>query len=285
MLLWRKDCKPNAASAPSGGAPDYGGSSPLVADGLCIVHVGDGATGGLTAFDAVTGELRWRYAEGYAPMSGSPILVDLAGERQVVTYSSSCAAGVSASTGRRIWGSGSGGVGPPHTTPVRYKDLLLVADILQPLRAVRLDRGADGVTATDVWKSKGLPLGYSSPVIAGDLVFGMSSRKNGCFFCLDAARGTTLWESDGNQGDYASILSAGSVLLFLTEKGRLLVVKPNASAYEPIAEYHVSDADTHAHPVILGDRLLIKDASSLRSLLIAAPAPGRADEHLSPAGK
>jgi RNA polymerase sigma factor (sigma-70 family) len=268
-LLWRKNCKANAAPARPPSAHDYGGSSPLVADGLCIVHVGDGKNGGLTAFDALSGEQRWCYGEGYSPMSGSPILADLAGERQVVTYSSSNAAGVSAATGNKLWRVGADGVGQPHTTPVRYKELLILADILQPLRAIRLDRNDQGITVRDVWKSQGLPLGYSSPVLAGDLVFGMSSRKNGCFFCLDASSGETRWESAGRQGDYVSILNAGSVLLFLTEKGRLIVVKPSATAYEPIVEYHVSDADTHAHPVFLGERLLIKDADTLRSLRIS----------------
>src|SRR5262249_60047187 len=101
-------------------------------------------------------------------------------------FSSANAAGVSAVTGKKLWRVGKDGVGQPHTTPLRYGDLLLVADILQPLRAVRLERGDKGLTAKDVWKAKGLPLGYSSPVIVGDLVFGMSSRKNGCFFCLEA---------------------------------------------------------------------------------------------------
>jgi outer membrane protein assembly factor BamB len=271
--LWRKDCKPNPAAAPH----DYGGSSPLVADGLCIVHVGDGKTGGLTAFDALTGEWKWCYADGYSPMSGSPILVDLAGERQVVTYTASSPAGVSAATGKKLWGVGSGGVGQPHTTPVRYKDLLLLADILQSLRALRLEEGGQGIRALEVWKAKDLPLGYSSPVLAGNLVFGMSSRKNGCFFCLDADSGTTLWVSDGRQGDYASLLNAGGVLLFLTERGRLIVVKPSATAYEPVAEYQVSDSDTHAHPVFLGNRILIKDASTLRSFRIEPDAGKRAD--------
>src|SRR5262249_43397247 len=110
--------------------------------------------------------------------------------------------------------------------------------------------------------------GYSSPVLAGDLVFGMSSRNNGCFFCLDAAGGKTLWESPGGQGDYASVLNAGGVLLFLTERGRLLGVKASAAAFGPLAEYQVSDTDTHAHPVFLGDRLLIKDQTTLRSFRI-----------------
>ncbi len=267
-LLWRRSCNSSAPAVPPGADPNYGGSSPLIADGLCIVHAGDGKKGGLTAFDAMTGEAKWCFAEGYSPMSGSPILVDLAGERQVVTYSASSAAGVSLATGMKLWQAATAGPGQPHTTPVRHNDLLLVADILQPLRALRLEKGDQGMVVKEVWKSKDLPLGYSSPVAAGGLVFGMTSRKLGCFFCLDAATGKTLWESDGRQGDYASLLHAGSVLLFLTERGRLIVARPSAATFEPIAEYQVSDSDTHAHPLFLGQRILIKDAVSLRSFRI-----------------
>jgi outer membrane protein assembly factor BamB len=266
-LLWRKECKPPT----NGGQHDYGGTSPLLADGLCIVHVGDGRTGGLTAFDARTGELKWCYPHtpgGFGPISGSPILAELAGERQVVTYHDGTTLGVDPVTGKKLWAAESRGPGQPHTTPVVYRDTVLVADILQPLRALRLERTDDGITVHEVWKAKNLPLGYSSPVVVGDLVFGMSTRKNGCFFCLDAATGRTLWETAGNEGDYASIVNAGSVLFFLTEKGRLLVVRPSARAFEPIAEYRVSDTDTHAHPVFLGDRILIKDGTTLRSFRI-----------------
>jgi RNA polymerase sigma factor (sigma-70 family) len=265
-LFWRKDCKPEKAAV-GPGMHAYGGSSPLIADGLCLAHGGDGKKGGLTAFDAVTGELKWCYSEGSWPMSGSPILVDLAGERQVVTWFSCKAVGVSVA-GRKLWEAGPGGPAQPYTTPVQYKDLLILADSLQPLRAVRPARKDSGVTVKDVWGSKDLPLGYSSPVLAGDLLFGMSSIKNGRFFCLAAATGKTRWKSPGGQGNYASIVNAGNVLLCLTEKGRLIVVRPSADKYDPIAEYKVSDTDTHAHPVFLGERILIKDATTLRSLRI-----------------
>jgi outer membrane protein assembly factor BamB len=269
-LLWRKDCKPGRAPTD----PAYGGSSPLVADGLCIVHGGDGKSGGLTAFDAATGEVRWCCSDGYVPMSGSPILVDLAGERQAVTYAASNAAGVSAATGRKLWGTGTNTLAPPYTTPVRYRDLILLNDVLQPLRALRLEKGDQGITAKQEWKaSNNLPLACCSPVIAGDRVFGMSSRREGCFFCLDAASGATLWESDGNQGAHASLLNAGGVLLFLTDGGRLLVVRPSAAAFEPIAEYRVSDTETYAHPVFLGERILIKDQTTVRCFRIE-PDPG-----------
>src|SRR5262245_30979935 len=77
-LLWRKQSRER---------PPYGGpASPLVADGLCFVHMGcDGKNeDGLTAFDAATGEVKWHIADGSRPGYGSPLLADLAGERQVV---------------------------------------------------------------------------------------------------------------------------------------------------------------------------------------------------------
>ena len=269
-LVWRKEWKLPPGPAATG--HNYGGTSPLVADGLCIVHVGDGKTGGLTAFDARTGEVKWCSAHG-SNGSSSPILVDLAGERQVVTFTSSGLVGVSAATGKKLWGTSSLG-GSGYTTPVQHKDLLIFADDRRPLRAIRLEKGDKGLTTKEVWKAPGHPLYYSSPVLAGDLLFGMSVSKSGHFFCLDANTGQTLWEGPARLGlterreSHASILKAGSVLLFLTDRGRLLVVKPSATAYEPIAEYRVSDTETDAHPVFLGDRLLIRDQLILRSFRI-----------------
>jgi RNA polymerase sigma factor (sigma-70 family) len=265
-LLWRKDTKYSP----------YMGSSPLVTDGLCIVCINDGAkTGGLTAFDAKTGDVRWRLDEGGSAMSGSPILVDLAGERQLVTYSNWNPCGVSLATGKKLWGVGPGGAGMPCTTPARYKDLLILADNLDVLRALRLEKGDKGITAKEVWKSHGdLKLYYSSPVIVGDLVFGMSTKNGGCFFCLDARSGKTFWESDGRQGGYASFLNLGSAVLILKDRGRLLVVKPSGTAFETLAEYRVCDRATMAHPVFVGDRILIKDDITLRMFRIE-PDGGR----------
>jgi outer membrane protein assembly factor BamB len=261
-LIWSKSSR----SLP------YGGSSPLVADGLCIAHVGDGKSGGLTAFDAQTGEVKWCYADGSRHASGSPILVDLAGERQVVTAALGGLVGVSAATGKKLWGLSSGAAS--CVTPIRHKDLIIFASDREPLRAVRVEKGDKGVTAKEVWQAKGHPLYYSSPVLAGDLLFGMSVGKSGHLYCLDANTGETMWEGPARFGQAergvgnASALVAGSSLLFLTDRGRLLVVKPIATGYERIAEYTFSDAQTLAHPILIGNRLLIRDRTALRCLRI-----------------
>jgi outer membrane protein assembly factor BamB len=260
-MLWRKEAR---------SAPPYGGpASPLVGDGLCVVHTGcDHKEDGLTAFDAATGEVKWKLAEGGRAGAGSPLFADLAGERQVVALTSWGLVGLSPATGKKLWTLKLDG-SEKNSTPLLYKDLILFADYKERPRAIRLERGEKGITPKEVWKGDGPTPYMSSPVLEGDLVFGSSSRGQGCFFCLDARTGKTLWESPERKGSgYATTVTARSVLLFLTVDGRLVVVKPNGQAYEPVAEYKVSDRQTWAYPVFLGDRILIRDDLTLRSFRI-----------------
>lgn len=264
-LHWRKDM----------GSPIYGASaSPLVHEGVCIIQVGKG---GLTAFDVATGAVKWSYDDVIGgPGYGSPILADLAGQRQVVTIAQSHFLGVSAATGKLLWR-----LHVPRwdlqqcITPVQYKDLLIFAESGEPLRAIRLEKGDRGITAKEAWKAKShTASGYHtcSPVLAGDWLLGFSGHNQGHLYCLDAKTGQTLWQSDGRLGGQASgnasILNARSVWLVLTNSGRLMVVKPSGTNYEPIAEYRVSDSHTDPYPVFLGDRILIKDDTTLRCLRI-----------------
>jgi RNA polymerase sigma factor (sigma-70 family) len=264
-LLWRKDSKQY---------PVYGAAaSPLVENGLCIVHAGGPGKGGLTAFDAATGDVKWCNTDSIGPSYASPILADLVGERQVLTFTQGNFLSVSAATGKRLWG-----LSLPRfdvekcLTPVRYKDLIVVADYQEPLRAIRPERGEKGIVPKEVWKASGPPMHMSSPVLAGDWLFGFSGQKGGHLFCLDARTGRTLWQSEGRLGgsatSYASLLNAGSVWLALTNNGWLIVLRASGTAYEPITEYQVAEGGTDAHPVFLGDRILIKDDLTLRSFRI-----------------
>jgi outer membrane protein assembly factor BamB len=266
-VLWRKTSR---------AAPPYGGpASPLVTDGLCIVHLGCDSKGdedGLTAFDEKTGEVKWRFVDGCRPGSGSPILAELAGERQVVLVTGWDLRGVSVTTGKKLWAVRLDGP-EKNSTPVLYKDLIIFTVYKDSPRAVRLEKGEKGITPVEVWRGDAPGSYMSTPVLDGDLLFGMSVRGRGCFCCLDARSGKTLWESDEKQGfGYASFVNAGSVWLFLTDRGRLVVVKPGGKGYEPVAEYKVCDRPTFAHPVFLGDRILIRDDLTLRSFRIEPDA-------------
>jgi len=264
-LLWRHDF---AGQYPPG-APGWGTSaSPLVDGGSCILHVGGPDKGGLSAFDVRTGKANWCY-DGDGPAYGSPILVDLAGERQVVTLTLNDFAGISAATGRLLWKIPCREIHSENClTPIAYKDLLIFSGRKERPRAIRLEKSPSGISPVEVWTGDGPTLYMTTPVLAGNLLFGLSERKQGQLFCLDAGTGKTLWEGDARLESSASILNAGNIFLVLTTRGQLMVVKAAGASCDVIATYHVSDSPTWAHPVFLGDRILIKDRSTLRSFRI-----------------
>jgi outer membrane protein assembly factor BamB len=225
--------------------------------------VGGNTQGALTAFDAATGAEKWSW-KGDGPAYASPIVVELAGTRQVVTQSRHSIVGVSAATGDLLWQI------PYKTmyaqnivTPVLYRDTLIFSGIGNPVIGVKLlKHGAEWTTET-VWQNKDFSMYMSSPVVSGDLLFGFSQRKSGQFFCLKPGDGTTLWTSEGRQADNAAIVAAGSVWLILTSDGNLIVARQSDKAFEPLRTYSVADSPTWAHPVVMGHGILIKDATNL----------------------
>jgi hypothetical protein len=70
----------------------------------------------------------------------------------------------------------------------------------------------------------------------------------------------------------AYVLNAGSVWLVQSSRGQLIVVKPSGQEYQPIAQYTVADSRTEAHPVFLGNRILIKAWDTLTSFAIGEGA-------------
>jgi hypothetical protein len=67
-------------------------------------------------------------------------------------------------------------------------------------------------------------------------------------------------------GENAAILSAGGLFFFLTNEAKLFVLKDTATSFAPIREYEVANSPTWAHPVFVGNHILIKDQTTLASL-------------------
>ncbi|MGH9147419.1 MAG: PQQ-binding-like beta-propeller repeat protein, partial [Vicinamibacterales bacterium] len=76
--------------------------SPVVDGNLVIVLVGGHDDGALTAFDVATGDAKWSW-NGDGPAYGSPMVFDLGGTRQVVTFTQKNLVGVSLATGELLW--------------------------------------------------------------------------------------------------------------------------------------------------------------------------------------
>jgi outer membrane protein assembly factor BamB len=259
-LKWRKD----GAAMFGGKIADFGtAASPIVDRGLAIASLGGDGRGAMIAFDSETGAEKWRWT-GDGPGYATPIVVEIAGKRQIVTQSQQNIVGVWADNGGLLWKI-------PFTTeyvqnivtPIAYKDLLIFSGINKGVFAVRVG-WRDNKWATDtVWQNKEVSMYMNSPVLAGNLLFGLSHRNKGQFFCLNADDGKTLWTGDGRQGENAAMVIAGNTIFSLTNDANLIVTSASDKAATPIKKYTVASSQTWAHPAIAGKRVLIKDEQTL----------------------
>ncbi|MDB5313092.1 MAG: hypothetical protein JWO38_7294 [Gemmataceae bacterium] len=249
--------------------PPYGAAtSPLVAGDVCIVWVGgtDPAGGGkLIAVDVKTGERKWAGTLDDGPGYASPVIAELAGKPQLVTQSRRHLCGFDPATGKILWEQKfTTGYDQNSVTPVVYKDLVIHGGYERPTAALRLRKtDGPGLKPEPVWELREHTLYMSTPVVAGDRLFGLSTKGGGTLFCATAGTGDVVWTSPGRVGPYAALIAAGSFVLVQTTGADLWVLRADGAKFDPVAEYKLADTQTWAHPALVGHKLLIKDATHL----------------------
>ncbi len=263
-LKWRQEFSKQFPKT----SPLFGAAmSPIIDSGLLIAHVGGHDKGALTAFDPTTGAVKWSNALD-GPGYSSPIVVTLAGIRQIVTSTQVNVIGVEVATGKLLWKMPAKSQYDENSvTAIAFHDMVIFAREGQGVTAVRLEKQESGFVPKEVWNNKETPMYLNSPVLIGNSLVGLSPTKKGQFFALNAATGKTLWQGPGRMGEYAGILNlGGKYLLLLLNDANLVVLPANATEYLPAAQYTVATSPTWAHPVVMGRRILVKDQTSLSSL-------------------
>jgi len=237
--------------------------SPAVDRGLVIVHVGGHDNGALTAFDVASGKTRWSW-NGDGPAYGSPLVLPLAGTRQVVTFTQQNHVGVSAETGELLWRR-------PYTTasnttaqtPLIYKDMIIETGRGNGVTAFRAAQRGSQWATENVWHTDEVSLHMSDAVEIDGVLVGLSHLNSGQYFALDLETGRVLWTSDPRQAEHAAIARAGRTIFSLENDAELVVIRHNRTRFEPIARYEVASSETWAQPVMSGNRIFVKDVSSL----------------------
>ena len=232
-------------------------SSPAGEDDVVVVHPGNYEP--LTAFDANTGKVKWVAGSGGFFMS--PLIVTLDGVRQVVTVTQSSVIGVSMSDGRVLWQypweGGTGG-----TMPVVHDGMVIVGAGSGVKAFTPARRDEKWVVATN-WETTEVGMYLSNPVVIGGTLFGLSQRNSGQFFAVDARAGKVLWLGAPREATNTAVVKSNDLLFLLNDDGELIVARANPRSFQPIARYTVSESATWAQPTISGNRIFIKDATSL----------------------
>ena len=249
-LLWR-------TAAPSE-APYFSASSSLVgAAGIVIGHPGN--YGPLTAFDSSTGAVKW--TAGDAGLYASPMVAGIGGTRQIVSATQQNIVGVSLPEGKVLWQHPYANNGA--ITPVLLRDTIIISGLNLGVAAIRpVKRDGQWIVET-VWDNKDVSMYLSNPVVIDDVLFGLSHRASGQYFAIDAVTGKTLWLGPTRQAANTAVAKAGSLLFLLNDNAQLVVTRGSRAGFAPFRTYTVGDSATWAQPAISGQRLFVKDVSSL----------------------
>jgi outer membrane protein assembly factor BamB len=244
-------------------------ASPLAVDGRVVVQTGSDVHGGqMVALEPSTGKVLWEW-KGLGPGYASPVVIDIADNKQIVALTNGSIVGVDAATGQELWS-----VPFPDewheniVTPVWTGSHLVVSGTRQGTHAFALSQTAGKWRAIEAWKNAEVAMYLSSPVYGDGLIYGLSSKRKGQFVALDAKTGALRWATEGREGEHASVLLTPRHLIYLTNGADLIVAQRGAAVFTVEKRYHVADAETWAMPVFLGSDLLVRDATGLMRLTV-----------------
>jgi outer membrane protein assembly factor BamB len=237
--------------------------SPVIDGNNVIFHLGGHDKGALTALDVTTGAERWSWP-GDGPGYGSPVVATIGGTRQVIAITQGKVVGVDAANGTLLWEIPFVVTSTTNSlTPIVYGQSVIVGANGRPIEAYAPARQGATWVATKLWENADATMRMSNGVIVRDMLISPSTRNMGQYFAIDAKTGKTLWMSEPRQAAQAAIQTAGDLLFSLEDDGELVISRVTATAAEPVTRYDLSEVETWTQPVISGNRVFIKDVSSL----------------------
>lgn len=240
-LLWQRDFVEEYGTE----VPVWGISgAPLVDGSRVVCLVGGTENAKVVAFDRETGEEVWRaLPDDSEPGYSAPILFEVSGRKQLVIWHPKAVHGLDPVEGKSLWEVPfSVRMGLSVATPVRRGSRLFVSAFFDgPLM---MEWNSEGV-AKRVWKGKstseiqtdGLHCLINTPVLDGDLVFGVGSY--GELRCLDAKTGERLWETlaatEKARWASAFLIRNGDRYLINNDRGDLIAARLTREGYEEIS--------------------------------------------------
>ncbi|MFO7669680.1 MAG: PQQ-binding-like beta-propeller repeat protein [Bacteroidales bacterium] len=250
-LLWSR----NPADELKVELPGWGFSaSPLVVDDLVIVALG----GTIIAYDIESGEPRWTGPEGGKGYS-SPHLFTIDGINQVVMLNENGVTSFEPSDGHVIWEyeNKEERIVQPSVTP--EGQLLISTRMGTAVQCLALQHDQDSWSIREQWSSNKLKPNFNDFVVHNGYAFGFDGVS---LACINLTDGTRMWKS-GRYGGQVILLADQDLLIILSEKGELVLVKAIPDQFIEMARFPAIEGKTWNHPVLAGDILLVRNTREM----------------------
>lgn len=233
-------------------------SSPLVTHGVVVVYAGGSGDKGVMAFYAKSGEPRWSVACGTESYS-SPQLSTILGEETLLMLTNSGLLLLDPATGkvRLDYAWKFDGYRALQPTVIGDDTILLPTPMSEGTRAIRLSKKADQLAAEELWTTKHMKPDFTELIVHQGHLYGIDGSM---LSCLDLKTGQRVWK-DGRYGKGQSVLlEASGLLLIAAENGRVALVKTDPAKHTEVASFEAIKGKTWTHPVVVGNKLLVRNA-------------------------
>ena len=149
-------------------------------------------------------------------------------------------------------------------TPVVTGDSAIVSGVRKGTFGYRLELVGSTWTPRQVWHGhRGADVHERRLLPMAILFTGSPTGERDRSSVLDSRNGALKWATEGRAEMNAAIQRAGPNLLVLTTEGELIVAARSPEKFEELRRYKVADGQTWAHPVVIGSRVVIRDAGSI----------------------
>ena len=227
----------------------------LGAEGL--LHRLDPATGGVV-WDADSGKLRWGAPAGGHSYS-SPQLSTVAGTRSVPVVTDDGLTLIDPADGSVLWQYEWKFDNYRVLQPLVISDSSLLMSTGFGVGTRRLDLSREGgqFSATERWTSRGMKPDYNDYVAHEGYLYGFDVS---ILACVDLETGERRWKGGRYGHGQLLLLPDADQLLVTTETGDLVLVRADPEKLNELARIEVLDGKTWNHPVLVGNRVYLRNA-------------------------
>jgi outer membrane protein assembly factor BamB len=246
-IKWRTEFKEYAFDVAIGGSPV------LYKDTVIFLCDFINKSSHLIAFDARTGEPRWKTPRPEVNFSHTtPTVIDVSGTPQLVVCSSNVFQGYEPGTGKLIWWCAARG---DVSVPAYGAGVIYCDDGRGGYGTAVRPTGKGDVTKTHLaWKDEDMKGELGSPIIVGDYLYRLGPQK---LMCLKAATGEKVYsEKLSGISTWASLVATADGRIYAASAGKSYVVKAGPK-FETIGGGDLGDP-CHASPAVSEGKLFLR---------------------------
>jgi outer membrane protein assembly factor BamB len=261
-VLWSHDFMKEYGASPLGR-----GFSPSPIAYRETVILPSGGPRGVMAFNQRTGAVVWK-SPAFEISPGSPILINVDGEDQLVIFGGAEILGMNPSSGAILWQH-------PHktpwglniSTPVWGEGNILVVSSAYNIgtRALQLSRAAGKTSIKELFATNRMHVHIGTVIRIGDYAYGASGDFGPSFItAINVKTGEIAWRD--RSFSRSTFLYADDKLIILDEDGTLGLATVSPEGIKVLSRADVMTKTSWTAPTLVGTRLYLRDWKNILAL-------------------